>query len=109
MQRGNPIQIEMDSFVIAEEDDEIIATGGTHFETPFTMQLGNIHVLKDYRRRGIGTAITTAIALGSIKSQRVPTLFVNENNEDAIIMYEKMGFQSYNKFIFYNMKKKLIN
>ncbi len=105
----NPIQLEMDSFVIVEDQNKIIGVGGTHFETPFTMQLGNIHVLKDYRRRGIGTAITTAIALGSIKSQRVPTLFVNENNEDAIIMYEKMGFQPYNKFIFYNMKKKLIN
>ncbi len=105
----NPIQLEMDSFVIVEDEGKIIGVGGTHFETPFTMQLGNIHVLKDYRKRGIGTAITTAIALGSIKSQRVPTLFVNENNENAINMYSKIGFKPYNKFIFYNMKRKLLD
>lgn len=101
----DPIQLEMESFVIVEDEGKIIATGGTHFETPFSMQLGNIHVLEEYRRRGIGTAITTAIALGSIKSQRVPTLFVGEDNEGAIKMYENIGFKPYNKLIFYNMKR----
>jgi predicted GNAT family acetyltransferase len=64
-----------------------------------------VQVLPKYRRKGIGIAISTAVILGIIRFKRVPTLFVNEHNIAAIQMYEKIGFEPYNEYIFYKGRK----
>ncbi|MCY3410407.1 MAG: GNAT family N-acetyltransferase [Candidatus Heimdallarchaeota archaeon] len=102
----HPIQLETEMFVVAEDEGKIIAVGGVHFETPRTIQLGNIHVKNEYRRKGLGRAITTALCLGSIKSQRLPTLFVGKHNTRAINLYKSIGFQKFNEFSFYKLTLK---
>ncbi|MHA2028533.1 MAG: GNAT family N-acetyltransferase [Candidatus Kariarchaeaceae archaeon] len=98
----HPYQMESDLYVVAEnEDGTILATAGSHYETPFTVQLGNIYVKKEYRNRGIGRALSTAVTLGINRSGRTPTLFVNSANDVARSLYEKMGFEIFNQFEFY--------
>ncbi len=99
----NKHQLDTDIFVIAEDNDEIIAVGGAHFETPLTVQIGNIHVKKEYRKIGLGRAITTACILGVLRTKRLPTLFVNENNDIAIDLYKSFGFEEYNRYKFYKL------
>jgi ribosomal protein S18 acetylase RimI-like enzyme len=97
-----PQQLKTDLYVVAEDDQgEIIAVAGTHFETPMTVQIGNVHVLSEHRQKGLGTALSTAVCLGIVRFHRTPTLFVNENNITAQKMYEKIGFKEYNEYIFY--------
>ena len=79
----------------------------TGAQVKVNIQIGNVYVLPEYRNRGIGKAITTAVTLGIVKSNRYPTLFVNEANESAIKMYESIGFEEYNEFVFYQGTKKL--
>ncbi len=100
-----PEQLESEMSVIAEDSGEIVAFAGTHFETPYTVQIGNVYVKPEYRGRGIGRAVTTAVTLGIIRTKRVPTLFVNESNEIARKLYESMGFEIYNRFSFYRGKR----
>jgi ribosomal protein S18 acetylase RimI-like enzyme len=98
----HPYQIESDLYVVAEDDNgKIIATAGSHYETPLTVQLGNIYVKKEYRGQGIGRALSTAVTLSIIRSRRTPTLFVNTENNVAQSLYEKMGFEVFNQFEFY--------
>jgi len=96
-----PEQLESEMSVIAEQDGVIVGFGGTHFETPYTVQLGNIYVKPEFRGMGLGRAITTAVTLGIIRTKRVPTLFVNESNEVAKKLYESLGFERFDKFSFY--------
>lgn len=97
----HPTQLESDLSVIAEHKEQVVGFAGTHFEAPYTVQLGNLFIHPEYRNQGLGTALTTAVALGIIRSRRVPTLFVDESNTSAIQMYEKIGFEVYNRFAFY--------
>ncbi|MHA2501429.1 MAG: GNAT family N-acetyltransferase [Candidatus Kariarchaeaceae archaeon] len=102
----HPLQLESDNYVICESDGSIIGAAGTHFETPYTVQLGNIHVQEEYRGKGIGRALTTAVTLGAIKTKRVPTLFVNQENRTAIELYESIGFERYNSYEFHRIRVK---
>lgn len=98
----HPFQVLSDLYVVAEEDDgSIIAVAGTHYETPTSVQLGNIFVKDKYRKRGLGKAITSAVTLSILRSYRVPTLFVNDQNPDARGLYEKIGFEVFNQYEFY--------
>ncbi len=96
-------QLQTDSYVIAEENNEIIAAGGAHFETPYTVQIGNVYVARKYRNKGLGKAIVTAISLGIIKTQRVPTVFINKQNQIAINLFKSIGFEKYNSFYCYEL------
>ena len=57
----------------------------------------NIAVKSEYRRRGVATALINEIISGA-KVKGVKTLYleVNEFNESAIKVYEKLGFTTYN-------------
>lgn len=102
----NPVQLETDIFVIAEnEDQKIVGIGGAHFETPISVQIGNIHVNQEFRGIGLGKAITMACVLGVISTKRLPTLFVNENNKIAIDIYKDVGFEKYNEMSFYKLTR----
>jgi len=102
----NPVQLDSELFVVAETDDnEFVAAVGTHFETPFTVQIGNLYVKPEYRGKKIGKAITISVVLGIHRSRRIPTLFVNENNTIAINLYRNLGFEDYNKFVFFKATK----
>lgn len=97
------LQLSSDIYVIAETNDgEIVGVGGTHFETPATIQLGNIHVIGSHRGLGLGRAIMTSLILGVIATERMPTLFVNENDKVAKKLYESLGFEYYNTYSFYD-------
>ena len=98
----HPLQIKSDLYVIAEDDDgTIVGVAGTHYETPHSVQIGNIYVKKEYRNLGIGKALTSAVTLSIRRSYRIATLFVNENNLVAQKIYEDIGFEQFNQYLFY--------
>lgn len=101
----HPLQIKTDVYVMAEEESQVVGVGGAHFETPVSVQLGNIHVSTDFRGIGLGRAITTAVSLGILRGERLPTLFVNKNNQIAQNLYESIGFSRFNEFQFYKLER----
>jgi len=54
--------------------------------------MDNLHVLKEYQKRGIGRALMEATAKELIqREQKRMYLWVLETNEKAILFYEKLG------------------
>ncbi|OLS28896.1 MAG: Mycothiol acetyltransferase [Candidatus Heimdallarchaeota archaeon LC_2] len=98
----HPLQIKSDLYIVAEDNEgTIMGVAGTHYETPHSVQLGNIYVKKEYRNQGIGRALTSAVTLSIRRSHRLATLFVNENNLIAQKLYEDIGFEKFNQYDFY--------
>ena len=89
----NTIQFESDFYHYIEIDNKIVACGGTHFETPILAQLGNIYVIEEYRRRGFGEILTTAITRDILSRKEIATLFVHCENNAAQTLYRKLGFK----------------
>ncbi len=75
-----------------EMSDQIVACGGTHFETPRLAQLGNIYVLEEFRRQQFGFILTTAITKKVLAKKEMATLFVNQHNIPALNLYKKLGY-----------------
>jgi len=93
----NPIQITSGfyCYIELEPENEIIACGGTHFETPRLAQLGNIYVREEYRRQNFGKIITSNVTHQILKKKELATLFVVQDNIPAISLYEQLGFIPY--------------
>ncbi len=91
----HPLQLESDFYHYLIKHDQLIGCGGTHFETSFSAQLGNIHILEQYRRRGLGLKLVTAITREILSRKQMATLFVARDNVPAISLYEKIGFKLY--------------
>lgn len=93
--------VEKDSqklFVVAIKDNQVIANGslicGSRPRTAHKATLG-ISVLKDYWHQGLGTALMDYLlewSRSNINIRKID-LQVREDNENAIALYKKCGFQ----------------
>ncbi len=98
----NPIQLESQFYFFKEDNNHIIACGGTHFETPEVAHLGNILVLPEYRRKSIGTNLVSTIGNKILKTKKRISLFVERENTPAISLYQKLGFSSQKDFTIFS-------
>ncbi len=84
------------------EGERIIAAGGTHVLAPAHQiaVLGNILTAPEYRRQGYATAITTTLVSLLIEQHyRSIILNVFEDNNNAIRIYQRLGFQTYHRLL----------
>ena len=90
-----PSQLESGYYHYIEANSNIIACGGTHFETPKLAQIGNIYVLPNFRRKGYGIKVVSAITEEILRKKEYATLFVLEDNFSAISLYKKLGYKNF--------------
>lgn len=102
----NPIQLESDFYYYLEINGEIIACGGTHFETPDAAHLGNIIVVPEYRGRSYGIALVSTITTEILRKKAYATLFVTQDNIPAINLYKKLGFSHHKPVSIFSCKKR---
>lgn len=78
------------------EDGRLVAAAGTHLISPTqgTAAVGNIFTHPDRRRRGYATAATSAV-VAELHGRGIDeiVLNVNQDNETAIHIYERLGFR----------------
>ena len=80
------------------EGEELVAAGGTHVSvSKFRIAvLGNVLTVPQARRRGYATAIMTALVTKLFEQHYSPVILnVLADNNDAIRIYERLGFQTY--------------
>ena len=95
-------QLEHGVFCGTFVDRRLVAVAGTHLVSPTygVATVGNVFTHPGYRGRGYGTAVTSAVVaellgrgIGDI------VLNVNQGNEVAIGIYERLGFERYCPFL----------
>ncbi len=96
-----PEMLEQGVFFGVEEGGRLAAAAGTHLVVPEegVAAVGNIYTRRGYRGRGWGSLVTSAVA-GELLRRGTPTigLNVNQQNQAAIRVYEKLGFAKYCAF-----------
>jgi predicted GNAT family acetyltransferase len=97
----SPEQIARGVFYGISVEDRLVAVAGTHLVSPTysVAAMGNIFVHPDYRGRGYGTVVTSAVANELLqRGIRDVVLNVAQDNAPAIHVYEKLGFERYCPF-----------
>jgi ribosomal protein S18 acetylase RimI-like enzyme len=82
-------------FGIAVENNELVSVAGVHVYAPEykIAALGNIVTHPAYRGQGLGTAVTAAVCNNLLKTVDLIGLTVESENQAAIHLYEKLGFE----------------
>lgn len=87
------LENENSKYIVAKNNDEIVGFAGIWISID-EAHITNIVTKKDLRKNGIGsTLLEELINLSKTLNLVSITLEVNENNLDAIKLYEKFGFE----------------
>ena len=81
---------------------ELVAVAGTHVLAPeeSVCAIGNVYVRGDRRGRGLGAAVTYAVAADALADGlRTVVLNVSQGNLAALRVYERLGFRRYCPFV----------
>ncbi|MEM1790589.1 MAG: GNAT family N-acetyltransferase [Desulfurococcaceae archaeon] len=79
------------------ENDKLVGIAGARIKLPEIWIIGNVFVHPDYRGRGYGKAVTSAITEDAVKSGALAYLQVETTNSIAINIYEKLGYRTIRK------------
>ena len=94
-------QLQQGAFYGVLEENRLVAVAGTHLVSPTygVAAVGNVFTHPHYRRRGYGTATTSAVVAKLLADGiRDIILNVGQNNASAIRVYERLGFERYCPF-----------
>jgi GNAT superfamily N-acetyltransferase len=98
----SPSQIAGGVFYGASADGQLVAAAGTHLVSPTygVAAVGNVFTHPEYRGRGYGSATTTAVVAELLALEiRDVVLNVGQENDRAISIYERLGFERYCPFL----------
>lgn len=90
--------INQENYMLAISGKEIIAQGLIEDETEQQGILSGIYVAPKYRKLGVGELVTSALTEQLLKRDKVPYLFVKNNNSNARRLYEKMGYKAIKQY-----------
>jgi len=90
------------TFFGVRQEGRLVAAGGTHLYSAEESvgAVGNVYTHRSHRNRGLASAITTAVARRLIeRGTDTIVLNVRSENEPAIRVYERLGFQRHVRFL----------
>ena len=87
-----------DAFFIAAvtDDGSVAGYAGMHISVDGSY-VDNIAVFPEYRKSGVGEALTRALIWKALSAGEFITLEVRESNLPAVRLYEKLGFEPVGK------------
>jgi len=108
-----PYQLRDGIYYGVEINGQLVSAAGTHLVSPTfgVAAVGNIFTHPDHRRRGYATTCTSHVVEELLTQGLGVILNVNQQNAEAIGVYEKLGFHTYCPFIEVvgNRKSKIAN
>lgn len=99
-----PVQFQSGPYYCVKLEDEIVSVAGVHFVTPEIAQLGNIVTAKSHRKRGYATHSTYTLVSALHSDGKLISLFVAEDNGQAVEVYERIGFHKKRKLVYANLR-----
>ncbi|MBC8249382.1 MAG: GNAT family N-acetyltransferase [Anaerolineales bacterium] len=96
-----PYQLRDGIYYGVEANGRLVSAAGTHLVSPTfgIAGVGNIFTHPNHRRRGYGTACTSHVVEELLAQGLDVVLNVNQENVEAIRIYEKLGFRRYCPYI----------
>jgi predicted GNAT family acetyltransferase len=95
-------QLAMGYFYGIECDGQLVSVAGVHIASKKYRvgAVGNVCTLPAYRGRGFGAACTSSV-VQALLTDGIDTIFLNveQTNQSAIHIYEKLGFVKHCEFI----------
>jgi len=87
-----PRTVELGGYIGFRVDGALIAMAGRRLHPPGWVEISAVCTDPAHRGKGLGGRLVMAVAAGIRAEGQVPFLHVSETNENAIKLYEKLGF-----------------
>ncbi len=79
--------------------DRVVAKAQTNARGMGVEQIGGVYTLPEYRNRGLGSMLVEKISRDICGDGKVASLFVKRENQPAMRVYEKCGFEPGSRFL----------
>ncbi len=84
---------------VAEVDGAPVAKAATNARGFAVDQVGGVYTLPDWRGKGVGAAVCTALLRELLDEKPGACLFVKKKNRPAIALYDRLGFQPVTDYV----------
>ncbi|MFI5892238.1 GNAT family N-acetyltransferase [Actinoplanes sp. NPDC051513] len=81
-------------------DGKLVAMAGERFRLPGWTEISAVATDPDYQGRGLGARLTLAVAAGILGRGELPFLHAAADNDRALRLYERLGFEPSHDVIF---------
>lgn len=89
-----PRTVELGGYLGFRVGGELVAMAGRRLHPPGWVEISAVCTDAAHRGKGLGGRLVMAVAAGIRAEGEVPFLHVSEKNENAIRLYEKLGFKT---------------
>jgi ribosomal protein S18 acetylase RimI-like enzyme len=87
------------------ENGRLIAMAGERFRLPGWTEVSAVCTDPDHQGRGLGARLTLAVAAGIVRRGELPFLHAAADNERALRLYERLGFEPSRDVIFASFRQ----
>ena len=92
--------IELGRYLGIRHHGLLVAMAGERFRLPGWTEVSAVCTDPDFRGRGLGARLTLAVAAGILERGELPFLHAATDNDSAIRLYERLGFEPSRDVIF---------
>ena len=92
--------VELGRHLGIRHEGRLVAMAGERFRLPGWTEVSAVCTDPQFRGRGLGARLTMAVAAGILERGDLPFLHVTADNEGAIRLYERLGFQVDHEVVF---------
>ena len=92
--------IELGRYLGIRHEGRLVAMAGERFRLPGWTEVSAVCTDPDFQGRGLGARLTLAVAAGILGRGELPFLHAAADNERAIRLYERLGFEPSHDVIF---------
>jgi ribosomal protein S18 acetylase RimI-like enzyme len=92
--------IELGRYLGIRVDGRLVAMAGERFRLPGWTEVSAVCTDPDFQGRGLGARLTLAVAAGILERGELPFLHAAADNERALRLYERLGFEATGTVVF---------
>ena len=92
--------IQLGRYLGIRHQGRLIAMAGERFRLPGWTEVSAVCTDPDHRGQGLGARLTLAVAAGILERGDLPFLHAAADNDDALRLYERLGFEPSHDVIF---------
>ncbi|BAL89997.1 putative GCN5-related N-acetyltransferase [Actinoplanes missouriensis 431] len=90
---------------IRDDDGRLVAMAGERFRLPGWTEVSAVCTDPEFRGKGLGARLTLAVAAGILARGELPFLHTVHDNEDAIRLYGRLGFEHSGDVVFASFRR----